>query len=68
MTVSRAPWVGAWSNPLRTRGGRSFYEGDGVEWCDGPVQGAADVGRDEPEPDGAEDVAAAALAEGISVR
>jgi len=42
---------------LRTRGGRFFYEGQGVERCDGAVEGTADVGGLQFEPDGAEDVA-----------
>ncbi|HTP18680.1 MAG TPA: hypothetical protein VMJ65_03695 [Solirubrobacteraceae bacterium] len=42
---------------LRTSGGRFFYEGQGIEGGDGAVEGAADVGGDELEPDGAEQVA-----------
>jgi hypothetical protein len=37
---------------LRASGGRFFYEGEGVEGRDGATEGAADVGRDEVEPDG----------------
>ncbi|MGO9888915.1 MAG: hypothetical protein ACLP0L_13530 [Solirubrobacteraceae bacterium] len=42
---------------LRTAGGRFFYEGKGVEGRHGAVEGAADIGGDELEPDGAEEVA-----------
>jgi hypothetical protein len=39
----------------RTSGGRFFYEGERVERRDCAVEGTADVGRDELEPDGAEE-------------
>ena len=42
---------------LRTSGGRFFYEGEGIESRDGAVEGAADVGGDELEADGAEEAA-----------
>jgi hypothetical protein len=40
---------------LRT-GGRFVYEGQGVKGRDRAVEGTADFGRDEVEPDGAEEV------------
>ena len=41
--------------PLRTSGGRFFYEGEGVERGDGAVEAAADVGRHELEANRAEE-------------
>jgi len=43
--------------PSAPAGGRFFYEGEGVEGRDGAVEGSSDIGRDELEPDGAEEVA-----------
>jgi hypothetical protein len=42
---------------LRTSGGRFFNEGQSVEGRDGALEGTADIGTNELEPDGAEDVA-----------
>ncbi|MBV9167246.1 MAG: hypothetical protein JO342_13965 [Solirubrobacterales bacterium] len=42
---------------LRTSGGPFFYEGESVQGRDRAVEGPADVGRDELEADGAEEVA-----------